>query len=179
MNKRIIWSNRNLDLDDWRDDLEEWYPDADENELWNIMHETNDGYLDDERMNLNIELPCRIICIADLGFWYGRRSGYQMGGTNIADCLNCDNDYNEWYVDDLGDLCCTSIHHDGTNYYLYRVFKESATDTQIENLKAKIYNGTVTRRDITRVTNRLGDYIAAVYGWKFKGMKPVTIKRGW
>lgn len=178
MNKRIIWSNRNLDLDDWRDDLEEQYPDADENELWNIMYETNNDYLDDERTNLNIELPCRIICIADLGLWDGRQSGYRMGPTNIAKCLECDNDYNEWYVDDLGDLRGVSVHHDGTNHYLYRVFKESATATQIENLQIKIYNGTVTRRDITRVTNRLGDYIAAVYGWKFKGVKPVTVQRG-
>lgn len=37
--KHIIWSNENLDLDDWRDDLLEQYPDADEYELYRLMDE--------------------------------------------------------------------------------------------------------------------------------------------
>lgn len=39
------------------------------------------------------------------------------------------------------------------------------TEAQKENLKAKLYMGTATRADITRVTQRLGDEIAKVYGW--------------
>ena len=39
------------------------------------------------------------------------------------------------------------------------------SDTQIENLKEKIYRGIATRADITRVTRRLGDDIAKVYGF--------------
>ena len=38
--KRIIWSNLNLDLDDWRDDLLVMYPDMsvdDEAELYRLM----------------------------------------------------------------------------------------------------------------------------------------------
>ena len=58
-----------------------------------------------------------------------------------------------------------AVHHDGTNHYLYRVFKDGVTDTQIENLQDKIYNGKATRADITRVTKRLGDDIAGVYGF--------------
>ena len=70
--KRIIWSNRNLDLEDWRADLEEEYPDADEDDLYEIMCMTNDDYLEDERVNLNIELGNKILIIADLGLWDGR-----------------------------------------------------------------------------------------------------------
>ena len=51
------------------------------------------------------------------------------------------------------------------NHYLYRVFKDGVTDKQIENLQDKIYNGKATRADITRVTKRLGDDIAGVYGF--------------
>ena len=58
-----------------------------------------------------------------------------------------------------------SIHHDGTNHYLYRVYKDSASPSQIELLKEKLYRGTATRADITRVTRRLGDDIAKVYGF--------------
>ena len=39
--RHIIWSNENLDLDDWREDLQEQYPDCSEDELYRIMCETN------------------------------------------------------------------------------------------------------------------------------------------
>lgn len=48
---------------------------------------------------------------------------------------------------------------------MYRVYKDNVSDTQIENLKAKLYEGTATRSDITRITRRLGDDIANVYGF--------------
>lgn len=47
----------------------------------------------------------------------------------------------------------------------------TATETQIDNLLAKIYEGRATRKDITRVTRRLGDEIAAVYGWPIRRCK--------
>lgn len=43
--------------------------------------------------------------------------------------------------------------------------KDSASPSQIELLKEKLYRGTATRADITRVTRRLGDDIAKVYGF--------------
>lgn len=72
----------------------------------------------------------------------------------------------------LGDLRCDASHHDGTNHYLYRVYKDGVTETQIDNLKDKIYCGKATRADITRVTRRLGDDIAKVYGFSiFRGAR--------
>ena len=68
-------------------------------------------------------------------------------------------------MDKYGDLRADAAHHDGTNHYLYRVFKDTATESQIENLKYKLYEGKATRADITRITRRLGDEIAAVYGF--------------
>ena len=41
------------------------------------MYEINNRYLDDERVNLNIQLDQPILVIADLGLWNGRRPGYQ------------------------------------------------------------------------------------------------------
>lgn len=171
--RHIIWSNMNLDVDDWREGYEEYLEinelddaPADENELYQWMVETNDEYLYDERANLNVQLSQPIIAIADLGLWYGRRSGYKMiDSGNIKDCLYSDTDYTEWYVDKYGDLRADAAHHDGTNHYLYRVFKHGVTETQIENLQNKIYCGKATRADITRVTRRLGDEIAKVYGF--------------
>ena len=171
--RHIIWSNVNLDLDDWRDDMKEQLEEngtapgeISEDMLYQEMLETNDSYLDDERVNLNIQEAQPIIIIGDLGLWNGRFSGYKMiESGNIKDCLYSDTDYTEWYVDKLGDLRADAIHHDGTNRYLYRAFKDNATPEQIENLQDKIYSDKATRVGIMRVTKRLGEDIAKVYGF--------------
>lgn len=165
-NKHIIWSDYALDYEDWRGVLESEYPDLSENERVALMYEMNGDYLDDERANLNIQLPQPIIVIGDLGLWYGRRMGYkEIESGNISDCLYSDTDYSTWYVDKLGDLRCDAIHYDGTNHYLYRTYKDGVRDSQIDLLKEKLYRGIATRADITRVTRRLGDDIAKVYGF--------------
>ena len=70
----------------------------------------------------------------------------------------------EWFLDEKGDLRAEAAHHDGTNYYLYRVFKDNVTEDQIEDFKDKVYHGTLTEKDIDKYTHRLGDDIAKVYG---------------
>lgn len=165
--RHIIWSN-DIDYDDWREDLEEQYPDLTETERMELMYELNGDYLDDERSNLDIQLSRPILVVGDLGLWHGRRMGYkEILSGNIRDCLYSerDIDYSTWYVDKNGDFRCDAIHHDGTNHYLYRAYKDGVSDTQIENLKEKLYRGIATRADITRVTRRLGDEISHVYGF--------------
>lgn len=173
--RHIVWSDQNLDIEDWREGYKE-YLEAneldldpnDEHAIYEWMVETNVEYLSDERMNLDIQLSQPIIVIGDLGRWNGRVMGYKMiESGNIKDCLYSDTDFTEWYVDRYGDLRADAAHHDGTNYYLYRVFKEGVTESQIERLQEKIYMGKATRADITRVTKRLGDEIGRVYGWDF------------
>ena len=135
--RHIIWSN-DIDYDDWREDLEEQYPDLTEAERMELMYELNSDYLDDERSNLDIQLSRPILVVGDLGLWNGRRMGYkEIPSGNIRDCLYSerDIDYSTWYVDKNGDFRCDAIHHDGTNHYLYRAYKNSVSDTQIENLK--------------------------------------------
>lgn len=122
--------------------MEELYPGYSDDELYDIMVKSNAENLYDERANLNIQLSQPIIVIGDLGRWNGRVSGYKMiDSGNIKDCLYSDTDYTEWYVDKYGDLRADAVHHDGTNHYLYRVFKDGVTDTQIENLQVKSTTG--------------------------------------
>lgn len=164
--KHIIWSNYDLDYENWRDDLEAEYPNMSEEERIALMYEINGNYLDDERANLSIQLPQPILMIADIGRWDGRYSGYgEIKSGKISDCLYSELDYATWYVDKLGDLRCDAIHHDGTNHYLYRVYKPGVRESQIDLLKEKLYEGKATRADITRITRRLGDEIAKVYGF--------------
>lgn len=176
--KHIVWGDLNLNYEDWRSDLEAEYPDKTEDERYMIMHEINAEYLNDERVNLDIQLSIPILVCADLGLWNGRKSGYKLiDSGNIKDCLYSSCDYNEWFVDKRGDLRCTAVHHDGINHYLYRAIRDTATDAQIDRLQEKIYNGTATRTDITRVTRRLGDDIAAVYGFSVSQPKQQTMER--
>lgn len=127
------------------------------------MYELNSDYLDDERSNLDIQLSRPILVVGNLGLWHGRHMGYkEIPSGNIRDCLYSERDiYSTWYVDRNGDFRCDAIHHDGTNHYVYRAYKDSVSDTQIERL----YRGIATRTDITKVTRRLGDEIAYVYGF--------------
>ena len=167
-NRKIIWTNENLDLEDWRADLEAEYGSQSDSKLYEIMCDINSSYLTDERANLNIALSQPILVVADLGLWNGRRMGYkEIESGNIGDCLYSNYDYTTWYVDKNGDLRCDDIHHDGTNHYLYRAYKDGVSKSQKDRLKEKLYDGTATRADIVRITRRLGDDIGKVYGWTF------------
>ena len=93
MNKMLIWNNT-PDFDDWKDELESEQSDYSERELIDLMYDTNNLYLEDEKMNLNVDLPQNILVIADLGLWDGRRQGYKQLGNNLSQCLSvCQHDY--------------------------------------------------------------------------------------
>lgn len=85
--KYLIWSNYSLDYEDWREDLEAEYPELSEQEREEKMYERNSEYLDDERMNLDIQLDKPILVIVDLGLWNGRYSGYK----EIKSAMICQN----------------------------------------------------------------------------------------
>lgn len=164
MKRHIIWSNRNLDLADWKDFIEEEYPDVtDEDKQYELISEMNMEYLRDERCNLSEKVDGRILVIADLGLWYGRRQGYKILGNTISDILyDRDGEYLEWYGDGYN-IKATVSHHDGTNFYEYRVIRE---DRNIENLLDAIYNGEeINRKKLNYYTKSLYPYIAKIYGW--------------
>lgn len=168
--KRIIWSNRDIDEEAWKKDLRGEYPDIDDRELERMVYEQNDSYLDDERINLDINVGSEILVIADIGLWDGRRMGYQIiESGNISDCLYAskDCDYNEWYVDRDGEFRSTQSHHDGTHYLTYRKWKDGTGEDDREKLLNNIYHGIATREEIDAVTDKLGADIGKVYGWDF------------
>lgn len=178
MKKRIIWQNTDIEInDDVREDYKECHDLTDEemesvsdDTLYDWACETNAMWLDDERSNLNIHLHDSILVFANLGLWHGRVQAYKIVESgNIADCLECTDDYMEFYCDDY-DMKAKGIHHDGTNYYTFRVWKEGLSEVQKENFLDKIYMGKSTHKDILRYTSSLRPYISAVYGWG--GKKP-------
>ena len=89
-----IWSNADLDYEEWKDWMEEEYPTLSEDERVAMMYEENGHYLEDERLNLDIQLSQPILVVGDLGLWNGRRMGYkEIPSGNIRDCLYSDYDY--------------------------------------------------------------------------------------
>lgn len=163
-NERIIWQNIDIDIKDYEEFLQEVYPDiTDDYDKLSLCLDLNNDYLDDERINLDIQLSNPIIVIADLGLWNGRRSGCSIiDSGNINDILySNDCDYCKWYADRYN-IRFTGHHHDGTNYYMYREVKDM---DKIDILTDKLYNGTATQADVTRYTRSIRKHVARVYGW--------------
>lgn len=175
MKKNIVWQNYNYNIDDWKEFLDEEYPDVvDEYDKYMIIDKMNDFYLDDERTNLDITLKENIFIIANIGRWCGRRIGYkELGSNNIADCLRfeLDCDFAEWYVDNYGRFCSRQTHHDGTHFLQYLAWKDGVTDEQKERVLDGIYSGRISKRTLRRYTENIGKYIANIYGWKICGRR--------
>jgi len=162
----IIWSNINVDVDDYKEEILSEHPKYSKDEIIDAAYQINNDSLDDERCNLDKTLSGMIIVIGDLGLWDGRRKGYKMiPSNNIKDCLYQENDYCKFFVDKDGEFKAEGIHHDGTNYYTYRVFKKDATEEQIGDLKEKIYYNKCTQEDLDKVTDKIGPFIAEIYGF--------------
>lgn len=174
MKKHIIWSNMNLDIEDWKEDYKEWLEineiddrdPEDEDDICDWMYETNNEYLYDEKMNLNKVIDGRILIIGDLGLWNGRASGYKILGNNIKEIFNINSrgfEYAEFYGDGYN-IRATEVHHDGRNHYLYRVIREARN---IDNLLDAIYNGEeISRSKLNYYTKSLHKYVKEIYGWR-------------
>lgn len=177
--KHIIWQDLYFveysTLESWKNtffrEVEEEYPGYSDEEKEKLFDEYHDETLGDERLNLSLDLPGDILAIADLGFWDGRKPGYKVIGRSLSDCLysSAGGSYCRWFVDKRGNLRSEEIHHDGTNYILYRMFKPSVSEKVRENLYAAIVSGQDVKAEISRLTVRLGDIIGDVYGWTFPG----------
>lgn len=170
MKKRIIWSNKDIDFDQWKEDLiafqrENDYEspeDVTDDDVWSFIDESLSNSLGDECINLNIETEGRILVIADLGLWNGRKQGYRVIHSNVSSIFSTGEDYNEWYSDGYN-IKATVVHHDGTNFYEYRVIRENRN---IDHLLDAIYNGEdITRKKLNYYTKSLHPYVAKVYGW--------------
>ena len=170
MNKNnIIWDNNDIvvDAEFYSEEYGYILEDMTEQEKEDWMQEraVEDVYiaLDDERTNLNITTEGRILCIADLGLWNGRRQGYKILNNNVNACLSVLEDYNSVYTDGK-DVRCDAIHHDGTNHYLFREIRE---DRDIDSLIDSIYRGEeISRQKLSYYTKSIRPYVQEVYGFK-------------
>lgn len=155
--KYIVWSNdRNVDdWDDYVSELKEENPEITKDEIWYRIDELNWDYLEDERVNTN-GIKLDILCIGDIGTWRGRRNGYRFY-SDLSEIFYSDCDICEWYIDEYKQFRFKGIHHDGRNYYLYRIINPGISDTVLENLLNSI--GTDKEYSyLQRYTTSLGKY---------------------
>ena len=125
----------------------EWYWEDFKTEFGKFIKDSDYGFL---------------LC-GDIGTWRGSVAG----GCYVNEF---DDLYKFWedcrdvkVYDEGGHLYIQATHHDGTNYYEYRVIRE---DRNIENLLDAIYNGEeISRARLNYYTKSLYPYVAKIYGW--------------
>lgn len=167
MKKRIIWSNMDLDIDNWRDGYAEFceineIDPGDEYDIYNWMEETNAEYLDDERANLNKRLDGNVLIIGDLGLWNGRKNGYKIARANLNAIFDIGDDLTEFYADGH-EIRATGCHHDGRNYYLFRAARPGR---DLDGLLNALYNGEyISPQKLNYYTRSIYPDIATIYGW--------------
>ena len=162
--KHTIWSNF-IDMNDWKDYLEENdLQDESFDKQYEAVADLNQEYWYDEHDALKDcgkKLPARIIAIADLGLWYGRRQAYKFID-NLEDCLNSECDYFELYCDQH-QLRSRGAHHDGTNYVTYYLLNDiPGVDKFIDDL---YYGKEITQARLHKYTRSLRPYLKEYYGW--------------
>ena len=171
MKKHAIWSNMNINPEDWKESYEEycsennWLGEFDSEEgLLKYIDDTLASNMDDERANLNIPTDGRILVIADISAWDGHHQGYRIGTSRrkINEIFDHHYDSTEWYSDGYN-IRAIDAHHDGINHYEFREIRE---DRNIQNLLDAIYNGEkITRKKLNYYTRSLNKRVAKVYGW--------------
>lgn len=164
MAKKMIWTSE-INMEDWEEFLEEEYPKIkDKNEQYDLVRDYIIRNLEDERQNLNIPTNGKILIIADLGLWDGRRSGYKIiDKRNINAILTIYYEGETEYYSDGWNIKGIWKHHDGTNYYEFREIREGK---HIDNLLNRLYCGKpVSRKMINYYTKSIAPQVNAVYGW--------------
>lgn len=162
--KHIIWTN-NIDIDDWGDNIKELFPNVEltEDEIYYYAYRENDENLACEKENLNKDLNGTIVIFRKIKRWDGKYFGIKfIEDANLNDIFSetC-GDYVTWYVED-GEIMCEDCHHDGTNYYTYRLLKDEFSRFDFEEYS---YDHSL-KETLEKMTEPMGHFVSEIYGFK-------------
>lgn len=120
-------------------------------------------WYEDEECNLNRELDGRVLAIASVGRWNGRRTGALILSRNLREVIGNHNKWDEFKVyADRYNVRAIGCHHDGTDYVEYRELRE---DRNYNKLLKKLYNNEeVSREEINYYTKSLRSKVREIYG---------------
>lgn len=175
--EHVIWSNDynsfneeeiRLDLLEQRNETRpEGYKllpeDISDDEVSSDIYEKIASYLDDEKALLDKELPNNILIVASVAHWHGTYGAYKLldrANLNaIFEVLQHDNQ--KVFVDSYN-VRAYDGHHDGTNFYTFRMIKEGVNALE---LWEKIQAGKLSRRTIMNSTVSLRPAVREIYGF--------------
>ena len=159
MEKKTIWDENDFIA---LEDIQEDYPDYSASELAQIAADMLYERLEDERANLDIEVDRTIVCLADLGFWNGRRKAWKVMGSNINDILHrqLDDSYCHWFYDpETENICGSEAHHDNTHQYIYRMVDDDTLEVAQEGEVPNVYDYLMMH------SQSIAEPVKKVYGW--------------
>ena len=98
-----------------------------------------------------------ILVIAELGLWNGKKIGYKELSNDARDIIDRI-EYSE--LGQIGTiennkLIATNPHHDGTNFYSFRVWKSGISDNQKSKLLDSLYENNLDANLIKKYTKPL------------------------
>lgn len=104
-----------------------------------------------------IEVDEDIVVIGDLGLWNGRTFGYKILSNNPIDILKGLDyyDFPEIEMNENDEIFATDKHHDGTNYYRFRVWKKGISESSKDRFLNDIYNNDFDEEDVIKYTKAL------------------------
>ena len=164
--KNMIWSNNPYVMGGYVDDLMAEDPTMDNDLAWATANSVSEDDLYSAKLDLSIPLG-DLIVIADLGLWNGRKKAYKViPNATLADAITvAEGDYIDWYVED-GEMKIDDVHHDGTNHYLFRTWKDGVDEFHKGLTLTLIDHGFTDKKDLDVDTRPLGADVANVYGWE-------------
>ncbi len=147
--RKVIWSSIDIDMDAFEEmwsnnGYDEEYPDYTEDDKFRWAWRDNNSIYRDIVTEQFCLCKCRhtegILVIATLGTWKRHHSGYMEIGS-FNECFTFPNDdYMEFYIED-GEFKAKGIHHDVTNYYVFRERRENISDDDWQELLYSTYSG--------------------------------------
>lgn len=163
--ENIIWTNN--DYSEWKECMIKYDGASEEDVTLEEYYDNMNICLDDARDNLYIDLDKVVVCFIDLGLWNGRyRAAMVCKHQNVnsifdfmAASSSCD--YFDFYCDRYN-VRSRAIHHDGTNYALFRLCESVE---QAERVTDQWVHEEASEEKICKRTRSLRPYVARRYGW--------------
>lgn len=149
----------------WKDEAfgteYENFEDIPESVKCDFMELNDRDNFDAEITNLSsIEIPSlrKVLVLADLGLWNGRRSAYKIATCDTyADVLRLASYEPNYYVED-NEFKCDDSHHDGTNHLIFRLIHSELAE-KVE------YEVPDNNEFLLKHTTPMAEPIRKLYGW--------------
>lgn len=166
MEKYVIWSNRDVRLDDWRERVLADDPAlaGDEAAMEKRMYELLNLRLLDARINFDEGLDAPILALGEVQVGEESAPVYKLYPSgNPSEIFYTDSAVAEWFVDTDGELRSFHQYPGGTVTVRYRLFKENTEPEIVQRLSELAGRGLLAEELLRDHTVRLGEHAAKIY----------------